>query len=441
MMKTFSLWISLLSAVACTVSASSYFIHLSDPHMDFNYKMGANVDCTWRKMGIPCCHNMDANLTPDQRAPRFGHSQCDLPRETYQAVVETIAKDYPKPVAVVVTGDMASHDMFNEEPDFIAQKWDFAFKVLKQNFGNDIKIIATIGNLDAYPFDQMSENQTDQVVTEIANVMYSHGLIHKDVPNEDVFSQRGYYKTAIPNSNVDAVVMNNILDLYQNGGTDPTNPDPAGMYTWVEKMVAESAAAGRKVWIIGHVAPGYDLEYPRGVSIISRLVDKYGSTVKAAFFGHTHMDEFLLTGMRNLQDTARFVSLLSPGMTARSNIIPSARVVEVDGADLNLVDYHQFRVDLPASNSGNKLILNHFYDFRDWFEVPDMSPKSFQSISKRILTDEAYACKYLKTRVGEVVTTVCDDACRRRMYCLTSFRETSALNQSCYEAKYEDLLF
>ena len=44
-MKTIVKCVSLLCVIACTAGASSYFIHVSDPHMDFDYQINGTVNC------------------------------------------------------------------------------------------------------------------------------------------------------------------------------------------------------------------------------------------------------------------------------------------------------------------------------------------------------------------------------------------------------------
>ena len=434
---------AIFCVVFCAVSASSYFIHISDPHIDFNYKEGTNVNCALMDLGWPCCHNWSSHLSPAEQAPKYGFRNCDIPPDTFQVLVEAMAKEYPNPFLVLLTGDLTSHDAFYEYPEHIADKWDFVFTTVKKYFGEDVKIISTIGNHDVFPADQASDNKTDEVVTDLLNVMYNHGVLHKGVPDEDIFSLRGYYKTSIPNTNVDAVVMNNIIDLRQNRWTDKTNRDPGGMYSWMQKAVADSAAAGRKVWLVGHVAPTYEMELVRGVSAVERLVDAFArnGTLTAGLYGHTHHDEFMLTGMESLQDKPDFVSILAPGVTCKSDINPSIRAVDVDGDDLTLIDWHQYHMEINASNDARKVIFNHVYDFRAYYDVPDLSPKSFQTISQRTLTSESYAIKYLNARstINNFYGS-CDEDCRKQVYCNTSFRESSSLHMSCLFSSYKQLV-
>jgi len=433
----------ILLTVAGSVSSASYFIHLSDPHIDFRYTENASIECTLLREGWPCCHDLSPNLSAKLKAPRYGHHHCDIPRETFEAMVEGLATAFPHPFLVLLTGDLTSHDAFYEYPEHIAQKLDFVFTTVKKHFGKSVKIITTIGNHDVFPADQASDNKTDEAVSASAEVMYKHGVIHKKIPDEDVFKLRGYYKTSIPNSSVDVIVMNNILDLTLNRFSDPNNRDPAGMYSWMEKKVMESACARRKVWLVGHVAPGVIWQLQRGVSVIERLIEDYGrnGTITRAFYGHTHMDEFVLTGMESLQDRAEFVSILAPGMTTKSNTNPSVRAVIVKGKDLELVDWYQYHFYLNASNKEKKPVFKHAYTFRKWLDVPDMSPQSFQLILQRILTNETYAVNYLNMRVSRTDNyKSCNEECRQNYYCTSAFAESRDLRNACLNMDYNSLV-
>jgi len=426
--------VGVVLAVVCVVSATPYFIHMSDPHVDFGYKQGSFTDCAYRSFGWTCCHPWDINFTPCDLAPRFGHPFCDPPPETIELIVEATAKMYPNPYLVLITGDFASHDATNEDPVNISLKWDWLLTLVKKNFGDNVKIIVTIGNHDVSPADQMSDNKTDDAIVAELKVLRDHKVLHDDIEDEAIFAKRGYYKTSIPNSNVDAVVMNNILDLKRNFDTDPKNTNPGDMYTWIDKVIGESQAAGRKVWIVGHVGPSVEMERDRGVDLIRRLLKKYGGrngTISQLLFGHTHRDEYMLIGMNSLDDEAQNVAILAPGMTSRANINPSIRVVDTDGENLDFVDWHSYRMNMAESNKKNEFIFGPWYNFREYYEVPDLTPKSFQSMSNRMLNDGDFALKYLNTRHTYNHYSVCDADCRRQAYCVTAFREILSLNETC----------
>ena len=443
---TAAIVVGVIAAAALLVGAapskSSYFVHFSDPHVDFGYTPGSPTTCALQKMGWPCCHAWSTNTSPCELAPRFGHRNCDPPRETVEQIVEQAAKLYPAPLLVLLTGDLASHDAFNEVPDRIAEKWDWMFGLVRRCFGADVPIVSTIGNHDVFPADQASHNATDPVVTALLAVLEKHGVVHPDVPDEALFARYGYYKAAIRGTDVDAVVMNNILDLTQNRLTPPDIDDPAGMYSFVERAVEDSVRAGRRVWLVGHVAPADSMERARAVVFHERLVARFGTngTIAGAFFGHTHRDQFVLAGMQSLQDKARAVSMLAPGATPIGGINPGIRVVECDAATLELKDWHQYRVNMSRANRENVLTLEHAYDFRAAYGVPDLSAASFQQIAARCLTDEPFAVAFTNNMLTQPgAARSCDTACRKNLYCSLSF-SGSQLRNKCMLTNTEQLV-
>ena len=141
------------------VARSSYFVHFSDPHVDFGYAPGSPTTCALQKLGWPCCHAWSTNTTPCELAPRFGHRNCDPPRETVQQIVEQAARLYPEPLLVLLTGDLASHDAFNEVPASIADKWDWLFTLVRRCFGADQLRQKTTG----FPPDYIKEQRQPEL--------------------------------------------------------------------------------------------------------------------------------------------------------------------------------------------------------------------------------------------------------------------------------------
>jgi len=81
--------------------------------------------------------------------------------------------------------------------------------------------------------------------------------------------------------------------------------------------------------------------------------------------------------------------------------------------------------------------MYHLYDFRDRYEIPDLSPKSFQAVSNRFLVDEAYALKYLNV---DYSYKRCNETCRKNVFCITSFSETKELHDACINKSYDALV-
>lgn len=437
-----------VSALSRSARDGTYFIHLSDPHVDFGYKEGTPTECALRSLGWPCCHAQATNRTPCALAPRFGHPNCDAPRETVQRMIEQTALRHPRPAVVLLTGDLTSHDAFRETPERIAKNWDWLLTVVEQNFGRGVPVVATLGNHDVFPADQASEDRADTVLGALLPVLRAHGVLHAGERDEDAFAQRGFYRAPIAGTRVDAVVMNNILDLERNRLSRPETRDPGGMYAFVADAVARTAAAGRHVWLVGHVAPALAQERARGAAFAAQLLEAFGAngTVTGAFFGHTHHDQFFLVGLHSLADAAApgraaAVAVVAPGATPLGGIRPSIRVVDCDPQTLAMLDWHQYHVDIDRANREGAVTLEHAYDFRAAYGVPDLSTASFHDIARRCLRNETLAVTFLNnmaTRPG--ASSTCDAACRKNLFCSIAFAADNTLNKECLNAPLDLLL-
>lgn len=91
-----------------------YFWQISDPHIDVDYKSGADPDnCNFE---IMCCRHFFSNQT--RRAGQFGETNtkfiCDTPERTidvgFKFINEYSQRLNPKPDFIFLTGDFAAHD-------------------------------------------------------------------------------------------------------------------------------------------------------------------------------------------------------------------------------------------------------------------------------------------------------------------------------------------
>ena len=115
-------------------------VQLTDIHLDFDYKVGSNANC----VEVLCCRantgqsSMPENRKVSYRNDRYGiddHQNfgnvssiagkygafggCDLPKITMLKALEVI-RDEVKPDAVLWTGDIAPHDIWNQSFDHVA---------------------------------------------------------------------------------------------------------------------------------------------------------------------------------------------------------------------------------------------------------------------------------------------------------------------------------
>ena len=121
-------------------------------------------------------------------------------------------------------------------------------------------------------------------------------------PSELATLVKGGYYTTMLGPKLRLIALQTVY-YYKADKVTAQDPDPAGQFEWMEKLLQQSVAAGERVYIAGHVPPGCfdqspnwcqmnDMHLKRYVSI----VNKYAVCIVAQFYGHLHSDSFRIVG-------------------------------------------------------------------------------------------------------------------------------------------------
>jgi sphingomyelin phosphodiesterase len=88
-------------------------VHMSDPHIDLEYQVGALNKCD----GYLCCRK-ENGFPADKKlqAGPWGGYWCDLPEQTLQSMLEHV-RDVVKPDIMFWTGDNSPHDTYANTSD------------------------------------------------------------------------------------------------------------------------------------------------------------------------------------------------------------------------------------------------------------------------------------------------------------------------------------
>lgn len=102
---------------------------------------------------------------------------------------------------------------------------------------------------------------------------------------------------------------------------------------------------------------------------------------------------------------------------------PSFNVMYVDPDTMLPIDFETHIFDLDHANQYDEPKWELKYDYRQHYDLPDLSPKSFFALSKNIYYNESVAIKYRNSRYMEgpgVDTSMgCKYSCRTIFYCQT----------------------
>lgn len=123
-------------------------LHLSDVHIDFQYKEGALSNCK----EYLCCR-ADAGFPvhkDDIAAGKWGASNCDIPVETFQSMLDHVVAEN-MPDMVFWTGDNTPHDVWSNTADETVAYVVKVSEMIKEAFeGKDVTIMPIHGNHDTW---------------------------------------------------------------------------------------------------------------------------------------------------------------------------------------------------------------------------------------------------------------------------------------------------
>ncbi|GIX68892.1 acid sphingomyelinase-like phosphodiesterase 3b [Caerostris extrusa] len=271
---------------------NSTFWHITDTHVDQNYSRSGNALNMCHKNPNIRRNNVDNGL--------YGNFLCDSPQYLINATILSMKYIQPTPDFIIWTGDNLPHSL-----DFIPD-WDVTFEairnttfMLRSSFP-DITILPSIGNHDTFPPNILP---TDTSANNIYKGYLEKGgwkdlIIENQWPT---FVQGGYYSHLLK-SGFRIISLNTILWYSPNNLTEKM-PDPGNQFRWLEGLLKNSSRLSEKVYIIGHVPPGYynrvnpgqksdSTFHPQHLESYLKLLLKYSPVIVGQFYGHLHMDMF-----------------------------------------------------------------------------------------------------------------------------------------------------
>ncbi|CAG0884462.1 unnamed protein product [Darwinula stevensoni] len=182
-------------------------------------------------------------------------------------------------------------------------------------------------------------------------------------------------------------------------------PDPNDHLSWLVKELQQSELAGEKVWIIGHIPPGSTECLPTWSYNYRRIINRYESTVTGQFFGHTHMEEYNV-----FFDEER----------------PERAMV---------LDHETWVFNLDEANAAGEISWYLLYKAKETFGLPDLSPKSWASLTWRMTEDDVLFQHFHRIHVSNSsssspIVSRCNEECKRLRLCFL-FRADSSDTTQC----------
>eukprot|EP00898_Chlorokybus_atmophyticus_P001055 jgi/Chlat1/1950/Chrsp157S02268 len=418
------------------------FLHVTDIHMDFEYRAGANAMC-----GLPlCCHATDGvPASPSAAAGRWGDYRCDAPAPLLDSMLGTFGKAEGEDVGVdfvVFTGDLVPHIIWKgTREDSVAHLKDFSARFGAAFAGK--KVYASFGNHEGVPADQASKTHcqpSDFPKAPATDWLYeaAWSAWSRWLPLEckETVLAGGYY-SALHNPSLRIVSLNtlfyDLFNWYVLDGSEAEH-DPAGQFAWLERVLTSARVANERVVIIGHIPPGDGTFYVRYSRRYSNIVEEFHAIIALQAFGHTHRDHFHLFYDSTTLTRPLGVALMTGSVTPYTSRNPSARVFDYDVNTGEVLNYTQYTLDLAASNrnasSPSELQWKTSYAFSKEYNASSLSPRVFAELARRLGEDSGVRERFLFHESADRPAEPCEGDCVKQLVCQIN-SQTYAVERQC----------
>ncbi|XP_023256874.1 acid sphingomyelinase-like phosphodiesterase 3b isoform X2 [Seriola lalandi dorsalis] len=389
---------------------SGNFWHITDLHLDHTYNLTDTPELVCASSG----------KRPAVNAGKFGDYACDSPWHLINSSVYAMKDILPDPDFIVWTGDDTPH-LPNEDlgEAKVLEIISNLTHIIKQIFPNT-KVYPALGNHDYHPKSQLPAGP-NYIYNQTAE-MWQDWL---EPESKMTFIKGGYYtEKLLSRKGFRMLVLNTNLYYDQNKLTTDMD-DPAGQFSWADHVLTEAANNKEKVYIIGHVPPGFFEKKrnkpwftPKFNQKYLDLIQKHHPVILGQFFGHHHTDSFRM--FYNTEDSPISTMFLSPGVTPWKTTLPGVvdgannpgiRVFEYDTQTLLVKDVVTYYLNLTRANAARGRWEKE-YRLTESFRVPDASPASMHQVLESIANSHCYLQKYYVFNSVSYDLTECDSDCR-----------------------------
>lgn len=395
-------------------------LHMSDLHLDFEYVVGTNANC-----GKPvCCREEDGPpAKPEDAAPVFGHPNCDAPDITAESAfkfLSTFSKE-EIPELLLWTGDNTPHDVWEQS---VQENAIYTIKITEylERHLPDLPVMAALGNHEFFPVNVMSIDETDPVLTSLANVWAPY----LDEEALSTFGKTGYFSTKVPIdnpvwANVRIISLNSAQCNNMNWYLWSQLNDPQGEIAWLENELKKAEANDEVVFVIAHI-PSASSDCLHSWSVrFKALVERYQHVVRMQFYGHSHDERWHMN--RGFNDGHPIgIQFGSASLGTRGGKNPGFRIFELDAETFLPVQITRYAMDLRQSNEEGKPIWSKMYDTTEEYELEGFSPSQILEFTESWNENVDMVKKYKINQDGRyshqsIDQISCNEGCIKHAQC------------------------
>ncbi|CAI4232837.1 unnamed protein product [Auanema sp. JU1783] len=389
-------------------------LQLSDLHIDYEYLPGSEAYCA-----LPvCCQTMTKN--PTKPAGYWGTSgDCDVPLHTLKHMIEHIKAteniDY-----IMMSGDFLNHVDWKYSKELHMNGIHNISSMLKQVFP-ETPIYWAIGNHEGVPVNSFAPHFVTEekflptwlyeTITNVSNPWLNEEAVKTN-------NYRGSY-SSYPAKGLKLISLNTGYCETTNFFLYLNQSDPDGTMSWLVSELYESEKIGEAVHIMAHIPPGDDECLEGWARNYYRIVQRFSQTIVGQFFGHVHLDYFIMF-YENMNDPSSKpvgVAYSSPSVTTFSNMNPAYRVYTIDPSNnFKVDDIDNYWTDVDMADEQNPPVWNKLYSAKDAYGLKDFSPDSWNTVMKNLLVDEELRKQFVRYSYRKEKNN-CNFMCQNSLMC------------------------
>ncbi|KAG5271435.1 hypothetical protein AALO_G00179710 [Alosa alosa] len=413
------------------VALTGNFWHITDLHWDPSYRLGDDPTSVCNSSGN----------RPVQGAGKFGDYACDSPWDLINSSIYAMKNILPDPDFILWTGDDTPHvpnEQLGEKAvvDIIRN----LTQTIKEVFPTT-KVYSALGNHDYHPKSQLPAGP-NYIYNQTAE-MWKQWL---DPESQNLFKIGGYYTERLLNRPGYRMLVLNTNLYYSRNKVTQDLPDPANQFDWMDKELTNAANQKEKVYIVGHVPPGFfekkrqTMWFHQNFNVrYQELIQKHHAIIMGQFFGHHHTDSFHM--FYSPDGSPISTMFLSPGVTPWKTTLPGVvdgannpgiRIFEYDTDSLLVKDIVTYYLNLTYANVAQARWEKE-YRLTEAFRVPDASPTSMNVILDRMAQDSCILQKYHDFNSVSYDLSTCNADCRIDHVCAAR-----AIDQKDYDQCVKD---
>ncbi len=406
-------------------------LHISDFHIELDYTVGAEANCTASMCCTPHSKASKGAITSDQTsiddlysalfkgsyydvdgtyhkgekitalnnisipATSFGFYECDAPELLINSSLHSIA-DFQKEKNItfdfaIFTGDLVDHDeVAYTSYEQCIEAEEVIFRDIKNTFGN-MPIYPVLGNHDTFPYGQLAPEKSgfQSKFDWNAELLADLWMDYQWLDLEDAQVARTHYTGYSVNTKSGLkIVAFNSNAWYQKNEYAYINtvedPDYFGVFDFLVSELLEAEANDQRVWLIFHI-PMSQTMMPPQAKLFTEMVERFSPyTIAHIFNGHTHRDEFQLLYKNNngtmeshKEDEVVQVAYITQAVTPWVENNPAWRYYEIDTDTFQVMNSYNYYTKLNETfTNEDEPVWEFEYAARDAYEIewPETSP-------------------------------------------------------------------